>query len=254
MVVIEKPPVANFFLTDDEGNEKQAQVPFYSVAFSPDGRTIAAGSDRGLAYLVDTIDTNERQIQVGLDDSPNYVTALAFDSSGSRIVFVAKDRFLVVQLTHNRTTTEPIQIVKRDGDTYYALQFHDQDATLRSFDSVAYFSAWSLHTPGTVSQVRIHYPDLIGAHSMELAKSGALSADGQLIAFGAGSTRPMFSNVPIVGAHDARLFVVRAGETVPWLTLRGHSDYVNAVAFNPSGDMLASGSSDQTVRLWQVTP
>ena len=35
-------------------------------------------------------------------------------------------------------------------------------------------------------------------------------------------------------------------------TLEGHSDYVNSVAFDPSGGTLASGSGDQTVKLWDV--
>lgn len=87
---------------------------------------------------------------------------------------------------------------------------------------------------------------------MFIAKSGAFSADSRLIAFGGGITRPMLTNVPILGAHDSRVFVVRAGEATPWLRLRGHSDYVNAVAFNPQGDLLASGSDYQTVRLWHV--
>ena len=36
-------------------------------------------------------------------------------------------------------------------------------------------------------------------------------------------------------------------------TLKGHNDYVNSVTFNPKEDLLASGSSDATVRLWQVS-
>ena len=35
--------------------------------------------------------------------------------------------------------------------------------------------------------------------------------------------------------------------------LHGHSDTVNAVAFSPNGTILASGSSDATIRLWRVT-
>lgn len=35
-------------------------------------------------------------------------------------------------------------------------------------------------------------------------------------------------------------------------TLRGHTDDVNAVAFSPDGGRIASGSSDETIRLWDA--
>lgn len=36
-------------------------------------------------------------------------------------------------------------------------------------------------------------------------------------------------------------------------TLTGHTDYVTAIAFSPHGSWLASGSSDRTVRIWNLT-
>ncbi|MEV5343550.1 WD40 repeat domain-containing protein, partial [Streptomyces sp. NPDC052676] len=40
----------------------------------------------------------------------------------------------------------------------------------------------------------------------------------------------------------------------PQVTLAGHTDTVLAVAFSPDGRSLTSGSTDQTIRRWNVAP
>ena len=34
--------------------------------------------------------------------------------------------------------------------------------------------------------------------------------------------------------------------------MEGHEDYVTSVAFNHNGTLLASGSSDETIKLWNL--
>ena len=36
-------------------------------------------------------------------------------------------------------------------------------------------------------------------------------------------------------------------------TVKAHDYYINSIAFNPSGDVLATASSDNTVKLWSTT-
>jgi len=51
-------------------------------------------------------------------------------------------------------------------------------------------------------------------------------------------------------SHEDRQWQIIAGFSVR--TLKGHTDRVNAVAWSPQGDILASVSSDKTLRLWEM--
>jgi WD40 repeat protein len=53
-----------------------------------------------------------------------------------------------------------------------------------------------------------------------------------------------------VGDHTVRLWRVSDGALLR--TLEGHTGSVRSVAFSPDGQTLASGSEDHTVRLWRV--
>jgi len=47
------------------------------------------------------------------------------------------------------------------------------------------------------------------------------------------------------------------GDTTTWepvLDLHGHENYVKSLVFSPDGTQLASGSGDETVRIWDTVP
>jgi len=61
---------------------------------------------------------------------------------------------------------------------------------------------------------------------------------------------------PVVGQKGIRLALQNQRQFAPetiiesWLPLKGHQDAVWGIAFSPNSKLLASASSDQTVRLW----
>jgi WD40 repeat protein len=75
--------------------------------------------------------------------------------------------------------------------------------------------------------------------SKEYVATLAFSPDGKPLASGAGFAE-----------SDIRLWKAATGEPIGQLT--GHNSWVSSIVFWPDGKRLATGSADQTLRLWDV--
>src|SRR5207249_939658 len=74
----------------------------------------------------------------------------------------------------------------------------------------------------------------------------AFSPDGKRLASGTGGYSRRDKPVP----NDVKVWDAQTGQEM--LTLKGHTNYVSAVAFSPDGKRLATASNDGVVKVWEA--
>jgi WD40 repeat protein len=205
-----------------------------SVMFSPDGQTLASGSDDQTVKLWDARTGQELRTLRG---HQNDVRSVTFSPDGQTLASGSYD----VKLWDARTGQE-LRTLRASGGTSVA--FSPDGQTLASGSSSdKTVKLWDARTGQELRTLRGHQNDV---------RSVTFSPDGQTLASGSGD-------------YTVKLWDVRTGQELR--TLRSsrrptsfvepvqgisHQDYVNSVTFSPDGQTLASGSSDQTVKLWDV--
>lgn len=213
--------------------------PVRSVAFSPDSRTVAVGTERnedqrlinGEAALFDvqTGDITHRFLQ---NIGPSNIASVAFSSDG---------RFFAAGTS---AVLEPGSVKLWDTRTWRLRR------VLTGFKSDVESVAFSPDSARLVTGSRDRIVEIwdvaTGAAMRILDAPGevfavAVSPDGTLIAAGsgsAGSGEP--GRISVWDAHTGTLL---------W-SKKGHSDRCTSVVFAPNGGMLGSAGNDNTIRLW----
>lgn len=197
-----------------------------SVAFSPDGTTLAAGS----YGVVKIIDVAEQKEVAALSDPGGFVKTLAYSPGGKTLVtgsyqslavWDVAEKKIVKKLKGHRGYVTDVAF-SPDGKL---LASASDDETVRIWE----VAAWEAR--GTLTGIE------------QPALSVAFSPDNRLIAVATGdANRPTKKG-------SARVFDVEGNLRH---TLEGHDRIVSAVAFSPDGALLATGSADETIKLWDV--
>ncbi len=256
--------------------------PVWSVAFAPDGQTVASASDDGSVRLWDPRTGDETR---RLARQPGGVGAVAFSPDGKLLATGGGCR--TVRIFDARTGKVLHALPPdEDGTTLIAPLFFSQDSKLL-------FAG-----PGTVGPLcERKWPPKAGhtfrvwdvATGRLLRRFGgidaytpaALSPDGKLLATGRLSTSavtlldiatgnevrrlqvdPKRTLSALAFAPDGKtLAIAQGGELLlhevitgrARVRLAGHLGHqVYALAFSPDGRLLASGSGDATIKLWDV--
>ena len=246
-----------------------------SVAFSADGHTLASAHDEQVVILWDVF---TRQRKATLRGHTDYVSSIKYSPDGRTIASasfdhtvrlwdVATGKTIYTLIGHNDAVISVAY--SPDGRTIASASF---DHTVRLWDVATGATKTILEYPSRVISVAFS-PDgrtIAGAgwHDIFLwdvvtgARKGGypgfhvgnfavtFSPDGRILTFGGiHTTAGEFDDVRLYEVASLYEGAPRRREIDRF---RGHTDNIVSLAYSPDGRTLASGSQDDTVRLWQV--
>jgi WD40 repeat protein len=193
-----------------------------AIAYSPDGRVLAASDSNGEIRLWDVQD---RQCLLTCSGHTNWVRAIKFSPDGRYLASSSDDRTLKLWDLQDGTCLKTIG----DGIHSLGFSFSPDGRYLASGSDNNHIYYWDLHTGSCIRQFEGHQH---WSMSVKFHPQGhqlvSGSADGTL-----------------------RVWDVASGNCLRiW---SGHENWVTTVDYSPDGKTILSGSLDGCLRLWDAT-
>jgi DNA-binding beta-propeller fold protein YncE len=201
--------------------------PARSLAFSADGKYLAAGGDDGAVKVWDTATANEI---LTLPRQETSVTSVAFSPDGTQLATYALNA--TIKLWDARTGQEMKTLRNGTGNDrilnfLFNAVFSPDGKRLAAGGWGKTVRVWDVETGQEVLSLVGHTDYVQGI---------AFSPDGKWIAS---------------ASNDQTVRVWDAANGKEWLTLTGHTSFVYGVAFSRDSKRLASASEDGTVKVWR---
>ncbi len=199
----------------------------WSVAFSPDGQTLARASDENAVQLWNW---QTGKCYLSLQGHSNSIRSVAFSSDGKILASGSTDH--TVKLWNLRDGTCLRKLTGHKGRVW-SVGFSPDGEMLASGSDDYTIKIWKVAT-GECYQTLSAYNDCFASRIWSVA----FSPKGKILASGNDD-------------HTVKLWDISTGECLK--ILQGHANWVWTVAFSPDGKILASGSGDHTIKLWDVS-
>ena len=193
-----------------------------SVAFSPDGRTLASGSWDKTIKLWDV--PSQRPIAT-LTGHSSYVNSVAFSPDGRMLASGSRDNTIKLWDVQSQ---KQIATLTGHSNIVLSVAFSPDGRTLASGSPDKTIKLWDVRSQREIATLTGH---------SDAVASVAFSPDGRTLASGSKD-------------KTIKLWDVRSQRQIA--TLTGYSNVVFSIAFSPDGRTLASGSKDNTIKLWDV--
>ncbi len=235
-----------------------------TLAFSPDGGTLASADESGRITLWDATSGKQRSTLVNSET----ITGLSFSPDGGTLASTVKDAITLWDVTSGHSSKT---LRNPSGAAVTGLSFSPDGGALANVDSDAQITLWNLIS-GASLRLPSSHPD--GVTALVFSPDGALLASAGKDAYArlwnvsSGQEHSMLLNpsgsaitglafspdggILASAGEDARIALWDVGSGSAKRTLVGHGDVIRGIAFSPDGTVLASGGKDAHVKLWDV--
>lgn len=197
----------------------RARDAIFALSFSPDGQLLAcAGADRSI-NVVKVADGTE---VLRIEDHADWVMDVNWSPNGQRLVSSSRDKTCKV---FEAVTGNPVMTFSGHGEPVYSAAFLADSTTVVSGGSDRRLRIWN---SGDAKEIRA-----IGGFGGDVFRIQILPGDLILSACG-----------------DRAVHEHKAADGALLRKMEGHQDWVYTLSANPGRKLIASGSYDGEIRVW----